>query len=257
MAGNSGQPGRTVTSKVATILTALTTGRGHTMSALARRTNLPTSTVHRLLLDCVRFRLVERADCSEYRPGPVLRNLHRDVIAPSLSSHAPLAVDDLAAALRRTVRLGMLDGWGVTYIEKEPGPVAGTLFPNSARLPVHATALGKALLAFAPASLVDRLIANGLASYTSRTLTSERQLQNALTHVRLQGFAIADREFDSSSSAVAAPVFDASGAPIAAIEVQLTELGPEALAHVVPALMVVTRAVNRELASDRLHASGL
>jgi DNA-binding IclR family transcriptional regulator len=255
MAGNSGQPGRTVTSKLTTILIALMTGCEHTTSSLARQTNLPTSTVHRLLVECVRFRLVERTDSSEYRPGPVLRNLECDAEQPSLLSRAPLTVDDLAAALRKTVRLGLLDGRSVTYMEKKPGPVAGTMFPNSARLPAHATALGKALIAFAPGPLVDGLISNGLMPYTSRTLTSGCQLHNALNRIRARGFAIADREFDLFSSAVAAPVFNATGTPIAAIEVQVNGLGPETLASVVPALMVATRALTRELFQGALESS--
>ncbi len=49
MAGNSGQPGRTVASKIVAILSAFTVGGALTASELARQTNLPVSTVHRLV----------------------------------------------------------------------------------------------------------------------------------------------------------------------------------------------------------------
>ena len=70
MAGNSNEPGRTVTSKLAAILVAFANGRDFTLSELAMHTNLAMSTVHRLLNDLVRTSLLERPDGITYRPGP-------------------------------------------------------------------------------------------------------------------------------------------------------------------------------------------
>jgi DNA-binding IclR family transcriptional regulator len=140
------------------------------------------------------------------------------------------------------------------------GGVTRTNFPNAARLPVHATALGKALVAFASNSLLNQLVVNGLPSYTQCTLTSEAQLVSELKRTRKRGFATAYRELDGFTAAVAAPVFDAVGNPVAAIEVQVAELGPESLTNVVPALLVAARAVSRELvgeASSPLQTSRL
>lgn len=140
MAGNSSEPGRTVVSKTATILLALTMGGGHTLSSLSCQTRLPISTVHRHIRDLARTPLVERNADGEYRPGPALHNLAHCATSPTLHSLGPLAVDDLAAALDRTVRLGVVHRLQLSYVEKKPGLQAGTSFPNSARLPLHATA---------------------------------------------------------------------------------------------------------------------
>ena len=51
-------------------------------------------------------------------------------------------------SLHTTARLGVVEGVEVAYVEKKAGVEPGTLFPNPARLPLHATAMGKALLAF-------------------------------------------------------------------------------------------------------------
>ena len=75
MAGNSGEPGRTVTSKLAAILVAFANGRDFTLSELAMHTNLAISTVHRLLTDLVRTSLLERPDGITYRPGPALHEM--------------------------------------------------------------------------------------------------------------------------------------------------------------------------------------
>jgi IclR family acetate operon transcriptional repressor len=75
MAGNSAEPGRTVSSRVVSILTAMMTGDGHTVSTLARQTQLTVSIVHRLLNELARTPAVERTGHGEYRLSRALRDL--------------------------------------------------------------------------------------------------------------------------------------------------------------------------------------
>jgi DNA-binding IclR family transcriptional regulator len=177
MAGNSGRPGLKVSSKTAAILLALTTGGEHTLSALAAHTRLPVSTVYRLLHDLASSPIGERT-AGRYRPGRTLRGLALTPDPPTLDIRGPLALQDLATALQLTVRLGVLKNGDIAYIEKTPDLVPGTSFPNRARLPVHATALGKALLAYAPAVVVQRFSAGGLARFTEYTPTSSSELDH-------------------------------------------------------------------------------
>jgi DNA-binding IclR family transcriptional regulator len=249
MAGNSAEPGRTVTSKVAAIVTAFTGGREHTLSGVAVQTDLPVSTVHRLLTDLVASGLLERADSGAYRPGPGLHGLAHSAAAPALRDRGPLAVDDLSAALQLPARLGVLDELEIAYIEKRPGPFPGTSFPNRARLPVHASAMGKALLAHAPRSLVQVVLAQELTAYTPRTITCGPELQRALHLARASGYAVADRELKHTTCGVAVPVLSGSGLPIAAIEVDVPRICRRALADVVPALVLAARGLGRELAT--------
>ena len=178
MAGNSSEPGRTVTSKLAAILIAFTDGKVYTLSELAMQTDLAVSTVHRLLSDLVRTSLIERPDGSTYRPGPTLRQLPYVVKLPTLHERAPFVVEDLAASLHTTARLGIVDGLEVAFVEKKPGPEPGTLFPNPARLPLHATAVGKVLLAFGSRSLVQ-VLGGGDLPRTPRGPSSTRSLSRA------------------------------------------------------------------------------
>jgi DNA-binding IclR family transcriptional regulator len=140
---------------------------------------------------------------------------------PTLDTRGPLALQDLATALQLTVRLGVLKKRDLAYIEKTPDLVPCTSFPNRARLPVHATALSKALLAFAPAVVVQRLAAGGLARFTEYTPTSISELGRAVVHARRHGFTTSDRELNLAIRGVAAPVLDASGLAAAAIEVHV------------------------------------
>ena len=73
MAGNSTEPGRSVTSKVAAILMSFTNGRGHALVDLARQAGLPTSTAHRLARELADRHLLERTDDGEFRVGLPLR----------------------------------------------------------------------------------------------------------------------------------------------------------------------------------------
>jgi DNA-binding IclR family transcriptional regulator len=247
VAGNSGQPGRSVTSKTVAILSAFTRGGAHTTTELARQTGLPVSTVHRLANELTRAQALERDTDLKYRLGPSLRSLMSDQAVATLQGRAPFIVHDLATALRGTVRLGVLHELAVAYITKLPGPAPTTSFSKAARVPAHATAMGKALLAYASSSVLQ-MIFSQLTRYTPHTLTSVAELADTLQRIRHRGFATADRELDPSSCAVGVPVFDTGGAAIAAIDVQVDNLERSALEDVLPALTTAARCLGREIA---------
>ncbi|HEU0288086.1 MAG TPA: IclR family transcriptional regulator [Nocardioidaceae bacterium] len=84
------------------------------------------------------------------------------------------------------------------------------------RRPLHASALGKALLAFA-SSGVRRLQGTELTPYTKRTIRTHQELTDALAAVRQDGFAIEDGELEPDRGAVAAPVQGPGGLAVAAV----------------------------------------
>jgi DNA-binding IclR family transcriptional regulator len=247
MAGNAVDQGRSVTSKLAAILTAFNAGSSHHLSELARRTGLPMSTTHRLLHELVDKAFLCRGPDGSFRPGPAVSRLsHALPQPPTLRERAPHVVEDLVEALHRPVRFGVLDGLEVAYIEKAPGYTPVTSFSPAARLPAHATALGKALLAFGPAETVRRVAAGGLTAYTARTLTRPDQLLHALQVTRNDGLATSRGEL-TEALAVAVPVLGPDAVALAAIEVDVAALTPETIAAVTPALRLAAHALNREL----------
>jgi DNA-binding IclR family transcriptional regulator len=82
---------------------------------------------------------------------------------------------------------------------------------TTAALPLHPTALGRALLAFAPAAAVEMTIARGLRAYTPHTVTSPDRFLRALTVTRLTKVAITRFELESGSCGSAVPVFGPTG----------------------------------------------
>lgn len=152
MAGNSVESGRSVTSKVTAILTAFTAGGAYSLSELARLTGLPTTTAHRILSELTSSRLLERTPDGGYRVGLQLRTMRGQ----------PCPTDILA----ERGPFGVLHDLRVAYLEAR-GAGPGCPFPAGARLPAHATAIGKVLLAFAPAATVRAVLAGGLPALVS------------------------------------------------------------------------------------------
>ena len=130
------------------------------VSELARRLDLATSTVHRLLATLAAERLLERTT-GGYRLGLALYDLGA-IVAPHLDLHE--AALPVMATLRHstdeTVQLAVLDGLESVYIDRLESPHTVRIFARvGTRLPATATSTGKALLAALPADELDRRLA--------------------------------------------------------------------------------------------------
>jgi DNA-binding IclR family transcriptional regulator len=248
MAGNSADQGRSVTAKLAAILTEFNRGSCHQLSDLALHAGLPMSTAHRLVHELTDQELLSRDPDGNFRHGPVLDQFIYDLPSePTLQERGPLVVADLVEVLRRPVRLGVLDELEISYIEKSPGYTPVTSFGPAARLPLHATALGKALLAFAPTKTLRLATSGCLAAHTRHTLTRTDQLLDALHTVRHNGFATNHGELTTDGRAIAVPVLNPSTFAYAAIEVDVETITPDTIEEVLPALRLAAHALNREL----------
>jgi DNA-binding IclR family transcriptional regulator len=257
MAGNSADAGRSVTSKVVAILQTFSQGDRHSLTEIAHRTGLPISTVHRLASELSAYGMLERTDDAHYRIGTPLRVIGS--IAddpPTLHERARSVMEDVAATTHTDVRLGVLEGGQVAYIEKRSGhrPISGP--STTGRLPAHATALGKALLAFSPVRTVDAVIAAGLKHYTPYTLATPDRLRRALAETRLSFVAASRWELAPQECAIAAPVFGAGGVLLAALELQVRDLRVDT-PHLQPALLVAARSLSRQLALLGPHPTRL
>jgi DNA-binding IclR family transcriptional regulator len=133
-------------------------------------------------------------------------------------------MEDLSAATRADVRLGVLTDSTVAYIQKVAGGQPVPPFSASSRLPGHATAMGKAILAFSAPPTVDRVIECGLLAYTPYTLTNPKQLQRALVRIRGGGVAVSRWELKVGLSSVAVPIFGRGGHVAAALEMDTRDL---------------------------------
>jgi DNA-binding IclR family transcriptional regulator len=241
-------PPRTVASRLMAILLTFRSGNSHSLTEIAALTGLPMSTVHRLACEMATRHLLQRQPDGRYQVGPNLQQLAGDVErVPRVDERAGLVVTDLCEATHRRARLGVLSDGRVAYVEKRWIAEAPTLFSTRATLPAHATALGKALLAFAPQSYLTTL-ERRMTRYTARTVTDLERLVRQLHLIRLTGIAHARGELVRGDSAIAAPIFGPGGAGIAALELRVHDR--EDIAMCRATLAVAARGLSRELALD-------
>ena len=125
-------------------------------------------------------------------------------------------------------------------------------------IPAHASALGKALLAFLPEDEKRVLTSGELRSMTGETVTSAEHLRDQLEEVRSGGIAVEEDEAVIGESSLASPVFDSYGEAVGAIGVVITSGGDLPRHEVSDLVRETARAVSRELgaASWPPHRSG-
>jgi IclR family acetate operon transcriptional repressor len=190
------------------------------VSELARRTGLPKSTVSRLTAELLRLQYLERHG-SGFRLGLTLFELGQMVVTPKELRRRALGIMvDLRNATGQTVHCAVLDGAEVVYVEILRGRGTPPLPSRvGGRMPAHATALGKAMLAFSPPAVLDGVLSKGLQPVTRGTITDEATLRAELIEIAASGLAREENESTAGSSCVASPVMDSSGALVAALSV--------------------------------------
>ena len=227
------------------------------VSELARRANLPKSTVSRIAADLVAQRFLDR-DGELLHLGVRLFELGQTVPQPRMLRQLALPVmRELQDVTAQTVKLAVLDGPDVVLIAMLRAPSTGpSPAPSPARiggrLPAHATALGKCILAFSPPEAVTRLAAGGLERWTPHTLVEQTALVRELADVRRSGVATEHEEYALGTAAVASPILVPGEAPTAAICVAgpAASLQPDRVAAAVRAAAVT---LSRRLTAERGH----
>jgi len=242
------------------VLTALQGARRLSLSELAARLELAPSTTHGIVRSLVEHGMVvQERGSSRYQLGPaVLRlgNVYLDTL--ELRSKAIPWAEDLARRTGLAVRTGVLLVDDVVIIHHEPRPDGSRQMPEvGIVIPVHASALGKALLAFHPddaARVLAEADSGDLRSMTGETLTSGAQLRAQLDEVRTTGIAVEQDEAVLGESALASPVFDSWGGAVGAIAVVIPSGngGEGGLTHhdARDVVRETARAISRELGAS-------
>jgi len=256
VAGGAGEPGRTVTSRALALLGAFDERHTQlTLSELARRSGLSLTTAHRLVAELVSWRALDRRDDDRYVVGRRVWEL--GLLAPvhgELRQVALPFMQDLYEATKENVHLALRQGLSAMYVERISGrgsvPV---LSQPGARLPLHATGVGKVLLAHAPADVVELAMA-ALTPVTRHTITDVGRMREELESVRRRGFARTAEEMTLGTSSVAVPVTGPDGGVVAALGlVTVTASGQRDLTRLVTAVQVTAASVGRSLARARGH----
>ncbi|NUP68701.1 MAG: IclR family transcriptional regulator [Nonomuraea sp.] len=209
---------------------------GLSLTQLAEAVGLSKSTVLRLTAPLVEARLLERdRRTGAYRLGHGTLRLGQAYLA-TLDLRAVAAEEShrLMSEVRETVHLVVYDHPHVVYIDKVENETNVRMASRiGSRGPVHATAVGKAILAWQPEETLAGL---ALEPITKHTITDPDRLRAELTHIRRRGYAVDDRENEPEVRCVAAPIFNHNDDAVAAVSVsgltsritaaRVRELGP-------------------------------
>ncbi|HSS62407.1 MAG TPA: IclR family transcriptional regulator [Candidatus Limnocylindrales bacterium] len=204
------------------ILDLLAQGGWQTGAEVARALQVHRSTALRLLGTLERHALVERDQrTARYRLGRRLPQLASVVTGEfDLRYVARPICEQLAAATGETATFELLIGDDIVPIEQATASTSVvTINWLGRRYPVHCTASGKAILAFGPEAVRDRLLARPLEKVTPRTITDRSELEAQLEAVRQSGLARTHEELEMGLDAIAAPVFGPDGDVAAALDV--------------------------------------
>jgi DNA-binding IclR family transcriptional regulator len=206
------------------LLEALAAGGELGVTELANRTGLVPSTAHRLLHTLTKrgyvtqspesgryllgYKVVEVASGLEHR-----RERLRAVARPHL--------EGIQRATGETVNLVVLEADRVVYIDQVEGSRNVRMFTTvGTSVLAHTTGSGKAIMAFGPAEATAALYGDReLERLTKRTLSTLDALQDDFKRIRRRGYALDNEEHEEGVGCVAAPVFDHTGRPSAAISV--------------------------------------
>ena len=204
------------------ILDLLAQGGWRTGAEVARQLGVHRSTALRLLATLERHSLVERDQrTARYRLGRRLPQLASVVTGElDLRSVARPVCEALATAAGETATLDVLVGDVIVPIEQATASTS-VVSVNwlGRRTPVHCTASGKAILAFAPAGVRDRLLGLPLDRLTPHTITDRDELESQLQEITATSVAHTSEELEVGLDAVASPVFGAQGEILAALDV--------------------------------------
>ncbi len=191
--------------------------------------------------------------CRKLGPAVLrLGNVYLDTL--ELRSRAVSWSEELARRSGMAVRTGVLAGDDVVIIHHEPRPDGSRQMPETGIvIPAHASALGKAQLAFLP-SEAERVLASAHRSMTGETITDATQLRTQLTDVARTAIAEENDEAVLGESSVAAPIFGSHGTAIGAIGVVLPTTDWPVNESVRDALREAARNISRELGATRWPA---
>ena len=246
--------------RAARILKVLASGpRRLGVSEIADRLGLTRPTVHGLLQTLQAHGFVEQdRDSDKYQLGAGLLQLGNSYLdLNELRARSLVHAERLAARADAAVRVGVMHGASVVIVHHVFRPdTTLQILEVGAELPLHASALGKAMLAFASDQDVADLLDEPLPRLTSRTL-SPRALREELADVRERGVARERDEAVLGESSLAAPIFDHSEHAVGAIGVvgdtdRVMPRGPAR--QLVAAVTEAARGVSRELGATRWPA---
>ncbi|MGE1061524.1 IclR family transcriptional regulator [Megasphaera paucivorans] len=191
------------------------------VTEISRKANLNKSTTFNIITTLEAHGFLEQNESnSKYKLGIELFRLGTKVNT-NLRKIAFPYLDELVSQFKETVNFVLRDGDNVVYMDKVESPHSMRISTNvGTRLPLHITAVGKAILSGLPEeellSIINRL---KFIKYTDYTLCNKNDLMQYIKKVKAFGYAEDFEELEIGLTCVAAPIFNFDGRAYAAISI--------------------------------------
>ncbi len=192
-----------------------------TLSEVATVTGISKPSARRIVLTLQALGYMSNQD-GAFRLLPKVLDLGYAYISSfELPEIAQPHLDALNERLGEVCSLGVLDGDDVIYLARSQSKrVMSTTIRIGSRIDPSATAVGRVLLAHLPeAELASFLESHTFQAYTEHTVTDPDVLRARLAEIRDRGWELADQEVELGVRTVAAPITDASGETVAAVNI--------------------------------------
>jgi IclR family pca regulon transcriptional regulator len=232
-----------------------------TLSEVAASTGLSRAAARRFLRTLVQLGYM-RSDGSRFALRPKILELGYAYLSSlTLPEVAMPHLEQLVEQVHESSSVSELDGDDVIYIARVPTKRIMTVTISvGTRFPAYATSMGRVLLAAQPEAWLEEYLASvSLRGLTGHTITSETALRCELRKIRGQGWALVDQELEEGLRSIAAPIRDADGQVIAAVNVS-THAGRRSLSSVVddllPPLLATAQRIEVDLALARVPVAG-
>ncbi|MGW5609987.1 IclR family transcriptional regulator [Streptomyces sp. NPDC003753] len=210
------------------ILEAVAQHQPVTVGELTKLFGLPKSTVQRTLvtLNEAGWLRANRRDTTRWEIGArVLAVRPAALQGSSLFAAAREPMIRLRDALNETIHLSVPDALQCMVVvdRVDCDQAVRTFHTIGATSPLHATAAGRAVLAHLPKQDIEELTARGLERFSDTTPADPDELRAELDRVRADGYAVNRNQYRPGVCALAAPVLDESGTPLAAVAISMPD----------------------------------
>ncbi len=224
-----------------------------TGAELSRRLGLPRASVFRILQTLEQMGYVERVgESAHYKLGMAVLRLGFEFLASmELTELGRPVIDDLSAATGLAAHLVVRDGREVVFVAKSAG--RSFIFNSiqiGARLPAHATVLGRVLLAGLSMDELAALYRGvALTPYTDQTPTTLTDLKALIDEDARRGHGVSQGGFESAISTIAAPVYDHHHKVSAAVSVTVPaqQVDPQQLDELVAQVKLAAQRLSQHI----------
>jgi len=226
---------------------------GLSNAEISRKLQIPKSSASYILRTLEKQNYVNRdPDTGKYRVGLKILSLSRGALSGIDVREVALPImRNLMEKTNLTCHLAILDGPEAVYIEKvEPQGFIRMDTWVGRRMRVHATSVGKALVAYIPQDKLEKILAErAMERRTPKTITTVPRLLKELEKVRSAGYAVDDEENNLGARCLGAPIFNQQGMVEASLGLSgtINQVNAQTMPRIIEALKDAARHISMQL----------